>query len=74
MAASASRLPEYPLDVFAGPATVETLAERYAAVAATTRAAIDTAEQEGDNGTMDLFTELSRVLDKALWFLDAHLR
>jgi starvation-inducible DNA-binding protein len=74
MAASASRLPEYPLDVFEGRATLEVLVERYAGAAASTRTAIDMAEQEGDAGTMDLFTEISRGLDKALWFLDAHLR
>jgi starvation-inducible DNA-binding protein len=45
---------------------------RYANVAATTRAAIDTAEEAKDIGTSDLFTEVSRGLDKALWFLEAH--
>jgi starvation-inducible DNA-binding protein len=73
MAASASRLPEYPSNVFDSLAVVETLAERYALLAATTRAAIDTAQDQDDIGTTDLFTEISRSLDKALWILDSHM-
>jgi starvation-inducible DNA-binding protein len=74
MAASASRLPEYPQDVFKSLATVEALVERYANLAATTRAAIDTASSYDDADTADLFTEISRGLDKSLWFLEAHLQ
>lgn len=73
MAASASRLPEYPSDVFDSLPTIEVLIERYADLAASTRAAVHNAEDAGDVGTMDLFTEISRGLDKALWFLEAHL-
>jgi starvation-inducible DNA-binding protein len=74
MASSASRLPEYPLDVIGGLPSVEALATRYASLAATMRSAIDTAAQNGDMDTSDLFTEVSRSLDKALWFLEAHLQ
>ena len=74
MAASASRLPEYPSNVVDAMPTVEAMAVRYANVAATTRAAIDTAEEEGDMGTTDLFAEVSLGLDKGLWFLEAHLQ
>jgi starvation-inducible DNA-binding protein len=73
MAAAASRLPEYPSNVVDSLPTVKAMAVRYAGLAATTRNAIDTAEDEGDIGTTDLFTEVSRGLDKALWFLEAHL-
>jgi starvation-inducible DNA-binding protein len=73
MAASASRLPEYPSDVFDSLAVVEAVAERFANVAASTRAAIDSAQDVGDIGTTDLFTEISRALDKALWFLESHV-
>jgi starvation-inducible DNA-binding protein len=55
-------------------ATVEVLAERYGQVAASTRAAIDEATEAEDASTADLFTEVSRGLDKALWFLEAHLQ
>ena len=74
MAAEASRLTEYPLDAEGSMHHVEALAVRFAALAATTRAAIDTAENLGDAGTADLFTEVSRGLDKSLWFLEAHLQ
>ena len=74
MAASASRLPEYPSNVVDSLPTIEAMAVRYANVAATTRAAIDTAEKAEDIGTTDLFTDVSRGLDKALWFLEAHLQ
>ena len=74
MAATASRLPEYPAGLIDGLCSVELLAERYAGYAATTRAAIDSATEAGDADTADLFTEISRGLDKHLWFLEAHLR
>jgi starvation-inducible DNA-binding protein len=74
MAAAASRLPEYPRDVFDSMPTVEALVQRYAHLAATTRQAIDTADAAGDMDTADLFTGVSRDLDKALWFLEAHIQ
>ncbi len=74
MVSAASRLPEYPSDVVDSLPSVEALAIRYAALCATTRAAIDTAAQAGDMDTSDLFTEISRGLDKALWLLEAHLQ
>jgi starvation-inducible DNA-binding protein len=74
MASSASRLPEYPFDNVDSLPSVEALATRYASLAATMRAGIDTAGQHGDMDTADLFTEVSRGLDKGLWFLEAHLQ
>jgi starvation-inducible DNA-binding protein len=55
-------------------ASVEALAKRYAALAETTRKAIETADKAEDMDTADLFTEVSRGLDKSLWFLEAHLQ
>jgi starvation-inducible DNA-binding protein len=74
MAARASRLAEYPLDPGGSMRHVEALAERLAALAATTRSAVEAAGRLGDAATADLFTEVSRGLDKSLWFLDAHLQ
>ena len=75
MSAANSRLDEYPTDLTEGLQHVEALAERYANYAATTRAAIDTAMEEyGDQSTADLFIDISRAVDKALWFLEAHLQ
>jgi starvation-inducible DNA-binding protein len=73
VAAQASRLPEFPLDRVEGLTAVALLADRYARLGASTRAAIETASKEGDADTSDLFTGISRGLDKALWFLEAHL-
>jgi starvation-inducible DNA-binding protein len=74
MAAGASRLAEFPLEAVDSLPHVEALAARFAALAATTRAAIEAAEKLGDSDTADLFTEVSRGLDKSLWFLEAHLQ
>ena len=74
MSAAASRLNEYPLDVSRGLSSVEALVAAYAALTETTREAIESAERAGDADTADLFTEVSRGLDKSLWFLEAHLQ
>ena len=47
--------------------------DRYAKVANAIRANIDDADEAGDASSADLFTEVSRGLDKSLWFLEAHL-
>ena len=54
--------------------TVEAVAERMALLAESTRKAADRAEELHDMGTNDLFLEVSRDLDKWLWFLEAHLQ
>ncbi|MDR3417899.1 MAG: DNA starvation/stationary phase protection protein Dps [Nevskia sp.] len=69
-----SRLPEFPLEGVEGKAAVSVLVDRYALLAASTRKAIETSAQLGDAGTSDLFTGISRGLDKSLWFLEAHLQ
>lgn len=74
MAAANSQLPECELEITNSLPTVEALVERYGALAASMRQAIEFAEEQGDASTADLFTEVSRGLDKALWFLEAHLQ
>jgi starvation-inducible DNA-binding protein len=74
MSAAASRLDEYPLDVSRGLSSVEAMVEAYSSLAKTTREAIETTDRAGDADTADLFTEVSRGLDKSLWFLEAHLQ
>jgi starvation-inducible DNA-binding protein len=74
MSAANSTLAEFPADIVNGKQVVEVLAERYAHYAATTRAAIATAAEIEDQDTSDLFTEVSRAIDKHLWFLEAHLQ
>ena len=73
IAASDSILPEYPLDAVTGADHVTALADRFAAYAKHVRGAIDTTDDLGDADTADLYTEISRTIDKRLWFLEAHL-
>ena len=54
--------------------TVAVVADRLAAFGASAREAIDTATELEDQDTADLFTEISRAIDKHLWFVEAHLQ
>lgn len=74
MAVQHSTLEEFPEQIVEGKQVVEVLAERYAQFAASTRAAIETALEHEDQDTADLMIEVSRDIDKALWFLEAHLQ
>lgn len=74
MAAEATTLPEFPVDARDGQANLQALAERWAAYAASTRAAIARAGQLDDPTSEDLFTEISREIDKGLYFIEAHLQ
>jgi starvation-inducible DNA-binding protein len=67
-------LPPYPDDMFRGLAHVAALADRIAALAKATRAAIRTSSEAGDEVTADLFNETTGMLDKDLWLLEAHLQ
>ena len=73
LAVAASILPEYDLEAVTGEAHVTALAERYGVYAAHVRAAIDYTDDLGDADTADLYTEVSRDIDKYLWFLESHL-
>lgn len=73
-AGAASSLPEYPIGTDDGFAHVDALIKRYALAAKLTRASIDKADDAGDADTADLFTAVSRTLDQALWFLEAHVQ
>jgi starvation-inducible DNA-binding protein len=74
MSAANTRLEEYPTEPMDSKGHVEALIKRYAMVAASTRAAIDTAEEFDDMDTVDLFREVSRGMDKWLWFLETHVQ
>ena len=71
---AASTLAPYPTDIYASDDHLRALADRYAKAANLVRAAIDEADEAGDADTADIFTAYSRALDKALWFLEAHLQ
>jgi len=74
MGAEASRLPEYPENVFDGMEVASALIERMCRLAKSVREDVEAAEKAEDMSTSDLFIEVSRGLDKWLWFLEAHLQ
>ena len=73
IAASKSILPEYPLEAVGGIEHITALADRYSVYGKHVRQAIDTTGDLGDADTSDMYTEISRTIDKRLWFLEAHL-
>ena len=72
VAAARSRLEEYPLDIADGHAHVEAVAKALSTFGHEARKTIDEAEELGDADTADIFTEISRGIDKWLWFVEAH--
>jgi starvation-inducible DNA-binding protein len=74
MAASETRLPEFPAGAIEGLDTVRALVASYANYCASTRKAIEKTDKLGDATTSDLLTEVSHDADKNLWFLEAHLQ
>ena len=74
MVAKRSALAEYPAKAVDGRSHVEALSSALAAFGAAARKGIDQADDFGDLDTADLFTEISRGIDKWLWFVEAHLQ
>jgi starvation-inducible DNA-binding protein len=74
MVAKRSSLAEYPVQAADGRSHVEALSSALAAFGKTARKAIAEANELNDLDTADLFTEVSRGIDKWLWFVEAHLQ
>jgi starvation-inducible DNA-binding protein len=72
VAATRSQLEEYPLTIGDGVAHVEAVARALSTFGQEARNTINEADQLDDAGTADLFTEISRGMDKWLWFVEAH--
>jgi starvation-inducible DNA-binding protein len=72
VAASRSRLPEYPLAIADGMAHVEAVARALSTFGQAARSTIEEANALDDADTADLFTEISRGIDQWLWFVEAH--
>ncbi len=72
VAAGRSRLEEYPLTIAEGSAHVEAVSKALSTFGREARNSIDQADELGDADTSDLFTEVSRGIDKWLWFVEAH--
>lgn len=69
-----TKLGEYSLDLFEGRDHLEALSSGLATWGRLVRHAIDQTTEFGDLDTADILTEISRGLDKRLWFLEAHLQ
>jgi ABC-type nitrate/sulfonate/bicarbonate transport system substrate-binding protein/DNA-binding ferritin-like protein len=72
VAASRSRLDEYPLAIADGSAHVEAVARALSTFGREARMTIDETDRLDDADTADMFTEISRGIDKWLWFVEAH--
>jgi starvation-inducible DNA-binding protein len=73
VATTRSSLGAYPLMLTEERDHVEALSSTLAAYGRGVRRAIDQTEELGDKDTADIFTEISRGIDKYLWFVEAHL-
>lgn len=68
-----SQLREYPLDVGDWRAHVRAMQDALATFGRGVRKAIDDTTAVNDADTADLFTEISRGVDKSLWMVEAHV-
>jgi starvation-inducible DNA-binding protein len=74
MVAKRSSLAEYPANAADDRSHVEALPSALAAFGKAAGKALGEANELGDLDTADLFTAVSRGLDKWLWFVEAHLQ
>jgi starvation-inducible DNA-binding protein len=72
--AKRSNLPEYAPKGASGRDHVEALSSALASFGKLARTSINQANDLGDADTTDIFTEISRGVDKWLWFVEAHLQ
>jgi starvation-inducible DNA-binding protein len=73
VASKRSKLKNYPLSITAGKDHLFYLSTQVSTFGKAARAAIAETDELGDADTADLFTGISRDLDKYLWFIEAHL-
>jgi starvation-inducible DNA-binding protein len=71
--ARGTSLAPYPVEITDGLAHVAALAAALADFGKKVRKGIGESDDLGDADTADLFTQMSRDVDKYLWFLEAHL-
>jgi len=70
--AQKTSLAPYPSDISKGPDHVAALSTALAQFGKVVRESIAHSDELGDADTADLFTEVSRGVDKHLWFVEAH--
>lgn len=69
-----TKLRPYPTEITDETEHLKALADHVSAFGKLARGAIDAADDAGDKDTADLFTGVSRQMDKDLWFIEAHLQ
>lgn len=74
MAAARSTLPAYPGGIGAGRDHVDALSRTLAVFGEGVGKEIQVVDGLGDRDTADILTEISRAVDKYLWFVEAHLQ
>lgn len=74
MTAEHSTLEEFPEGVYTDMDVVSAVADRFAHVGKEVRDAIGRSDDHDDPTTADMFTAVSRMLDKSLYFLESHLQ
>jgi starvation-inducible DNA-binding protein len=72
--AQRTTIPEYPLNIAGGQEHVDALSTALASFGGCARQGIADMEQLNDADSMDILTEISRGVDKWLWFVEAHLQ
>jgi starvation-inducible DNA-binding protein len=74
VAVKRSFLEQYKLGVASEQAHITAVTASLAAFGDSTRKAIDEVAAFGDQDTSDVFTEVSRGIDKQLWLVESHLK
>jgi starvation-inducible DNA-binding protein len=71
-AAARTSMPAYPISIVSGKDHVEALSSALAVFGKKVRSAIEKTDKLGDKDASDIFTEISRDVDKYVWFVEAH--
>lgn len=74
MSAANSTLPEFPSDLDSGEAFVKVMVERVSAFSNSSRESASKALDAKDEATADVFVEITREMDKLLYFLESHIQ
>lgn len=69
-----TQLRKYPTDIFKIEEHLEHLTHNFAILGELSRNNIKAAEEFNDLATSDVYIALTRMLDKNLWFLEAHIQ
>ena len=67
-----SKLPDYPIGIATGPEHVAALSDALSAFGRAARITIEEMNELEDADSADIVTEISRGVDKWLWFVEAH--